>query len=139
MIKDEITQYTVKESILAWGKLRLIWLILFVASFVFIARETATARDELIGLGQIHRIICIFLLGIILLRFFIKAPAIPFKSIFFFLTIFSFWQMATSIWSTFTLWTIYRSTEYLIVIWITAYLANSIKNSPILFFHRNFW
>lgn len=128
MIKNEMTQYAVEEANTSWGKLRLIWIIVFVAGLVFVGRDAATARDEMIGLGQIHRIVCIFALAIILLHFFLKNPSIPFKSTFFFLTLFSFWQIITSFWSTFPAWTLYRSVEYLIIVWITAYCAASLRD-----------
>ncbi len=129
MIKNEMTQYAVEEANTSWGKLRLIWIIVFVAGLVFVGRDSATARDEMIGLGQIHRLICMLLLGIFVLKYFLKNPAIPFKSIFFFLTLFAIWQVITVMWSTFPPWTLYRGVEYLIMILITAYFANSLKDS----------
>jgi len=69
------------------------------------------------------------LLGIFVLKYFLKNPAIPFKSIFFFLTLFAIWQVITVMWSTFPPWTLYRGVEYLIMILITAYFANSLKDS----------
>jgi len=124
-----MTQYTVEEATTSWGQWRLIWLIVFVSGLVLIVRDTMSARESLVGLGQIHRLICMLLLGIFVLKYFLKNPAIPFKSIFFFLTLFAIWQVITVMWSTFPPWTLYRGVEYLIMILITAYFANSLKDS----------
>jgi len=112
-----------------WKKWRLVWLIAFAAGIVIIARDSETVRESLVGLGQIHRIIAISLLAIITTTFFVRNPSVPFKSIFFFWTLFAIWQIITAIWSTFPSWTLYRSVEYLIMVLITEYCANSLKDS----------
>lgn len=118
----------------SWKKLKLIWIIAFIAGFTLVARDSETARETLIGFGQLHRITGITILGVIFILFFIRQPSVLLKSIFFFLSLFCLWQITTAAWSNYPSWTIYRSAEYLIVIGVTAYVANSIKDSPLLFF-----
>jgi len=112
-----------------WIKWRIIWIIAFIAGLTFLARETETASETLVGLGQIHRVIGISLLAIILMKLFVNNPSVPFKSIFFFWTFFALWQMLTTSWSTFPAWTLYRSSEYIILVSITAYCANSLQEA----------
>lgn len=108
----------------SWKKWELMWIIAFIAGFTLVARDSETARETLIGLGQLHRVISITMLGLIAISFFLRNPTVPFKSILFFWTFFACWQILTVLWSTFPSWTLYRAVEYLIMVLITAYCAN---------------
>jgi len=111
-----------------WNNWRLIWIIAFITGLVLIVRDTASARETLVGLGQIHRLLGISIVGIIALTLLARNASVPFKSIFFLWTIISLWQIMTTLWSTFPVWTLYRSLEYLIMVMITAYCAYNIKD-----------
>ena len=104
-----------------WKRWRAVWTIAFMAGWVIIGRDSETARSTLVGIGQIHRVLFVLILGFYVLPHFIRNASVPFRSLFFFWTIFSTWQILTSLWSTFPAWTFYRSIEYLVMVFITVY------------------
>jgi O-antigen ligase len=110
-------------------RLKFLWILAFISSLTFVWQDVELLSTSPIQISIIHKIISHFIIGIILFFQVVKRPKIISDKFIIHLIILFFWYSATSIWSIYPLWTLYRSFEYLIFILLAGYSIHSFKDN----------
>jgi len=105
-----------------------LWVVAFIGGLIFVVRDVHSQQINPIQLGVIHRPLSVLVIGFFILPWLFKYKKVMLQGYIAPLTIFSIWQILSTIWSDNTLWTFYRSIEYFVIVMLTAYTVASLKN-----------
>ncbi|GAF97754.1 unnamed protein product, partial [marine sediment metagenome] len=98
-----------------------LWLIAFIGSLNFIMRNAGDFQANPIHIGVIHKLIATALISALLIPAVLKKSLKIFTGIPLTLLIFAIFRLISSAWSIYPLWSLYRSFEYLIIIFLMTY------------------
>lgn len=104
-----------------YNRLKFLWFLAFIAGLTFVWQDVEILSGNPFQLNIIHKIISHLIIGLVLFFQVLKKPKIISNRIIIFLIVLCFWYFVTSLWSVYPFWTIYRSFEYLIIIFLAAY------------------
>lgn len=105
----------------------LTWLVL-IGGVTIVNRSTADALSSPFTIEILHRFLSIAIVGTLLLQSVFQNISVPFQKSSVALFAFALVQLSSTIWSVNPVWTGLRSLEYLVVLLLAVYSANSFRN-----------
>jgi O-antigen ligase len=111
----------------------LLWLLVFLSGLVFRIREAETIQENPLDFWAIYRISLTVLVGFVLLKRLAEPSTRWISSLFRgsigWLAAYALLALASTLWSVYPLWTLYRSVEYLIDVALIAAIFSFIRTT----------
>jgi O-antigen ligase len=110
-----------------------LWLLLFLSSLVFRIRDVESIRDEPIDLWAVYRIVLVCIAALVLLvRLVVNRPEwVPslFRGLIGTLTVYALISIASTLWSIYPAWSLYKSLEYLVDIALLGAVVATVRSA----------